>query len=529
LSENGRAVSRRTWWLSFALLVALGAGWALATPIFASPDEPSQTIRAWSVAHGELFGHAIGPHSGLMNPFGTPNVSDYGLSVRAPAAYKNSGGAGCIAFQPRTTANCLSLGHSPRIVQELTYHGRYFPAFFFLVGLPSLFSSPGAWQVYLMRLASVLLVAALLASAIVTIRRSEAPSLAAAGVVLAITPMVLFLGASVNASGLEIAAAIAVWTSGTLLAKTAAGGLDRRLVDRLGIAAVALAIARPLGPLWLAIAAAILAMLAGVSCLRALWRSYRVRVWVGVITGATALHLGWNIWADAYDARHYGGSPSSLSILGILHTSTGKSFELLRQMIGVFGWLETPAPTLTLVIWLFAVGALVGLAVALAPRRWALALGIVVGLTVLLPIVLEGMQARQVGFPWQGRYTLPLAVGVPVLAGFSLSEAPIARLVQRRLAGLLIVGLGLAQVLAFGQALRRYSVGANGTIWFFTQAAWEPPIPGLLLVIGFAVATVLFLCYALLLPRAVRDFAGDTASRARARLQDSPRSVTAEN
>ena len=252
-------------------------------------------MRAWSVAHGELLGHEFGPNNGPLNPFGPtrlPHAWDYGLSVRAPETYQNWAGIGCVAFDPRITANCLSLGNSTRTVPSLTYHGRYFPAYYLLVGLPSWVSSPGARQIYLMRLASVLLAAALLA-----VRGSSAHaararvSVAASGLVLAITPMVLFFAASVNPSGLQIAAAIAVWTSGTLLAKTAADGIDSRLVDRLGVAAVALAIARPLGPLWLVITGVILALVAGFAGVRALWRSSWVRIWVGVIVGATVVTI----------------------------------------------------------------------------------------------------------------------------------------------------------------------------------------------------------------------------------------------
>jgi Predicted membrane protein (DUF2142) len=487
--------------VSFVLVAGLGAGWALATPIFASPDEPSQAIRAWSVAHGQLYGEEFGPHDGPRNPFGPailPHVWEYGLSVKAPATYRNFGGIRCLAFAPSATANCLSLGNSTRVVPSLTYQGRYFPAFYLLVGLPSLLSSPGARQIYLMRLAGVLVVAALLASAIASTRRARAPSLAAAGVVVAITPMVLFLAGSINPSGVEIAAAIGVWASGALLAQTGAHHVDCRLVNRLGVAAVALALARPLGPLWLVITAAILALVAGVACLRALWGSMRVRVWAGVIVGATVVHLGWNVWAGTYDAQHYAGSPSPLSISEIARATTGKGYSLLQQMVGVFGWLDTPAPAATIVIWILAVGALVGIAVILSSRRWMVALGLVAGLTVVLPIVLEGMQVRQIGFQWQGRYTLPLAVGLPVLAGFSLRERAFSRVAQRRLAVMLIVGLSVAQVLAFAQALRRYSVGADGTVWFFTRARWEPPVPGLLLAAAFAVAMLVFLGWVLL-------------------------------
>jgi hypothetical protein len=268
----------------------------------------------------------------------------------------------------------------------------------------------------------------------------------------------------------------------------------------LGIAAVALAVARPLGPLWLGLAAVVLAVVAGTAGLSAVWRSRRARAWGGVIVAVAVVHVGWNLWEAAYDARHYAGTPTSLPFSEILNTSAGKGFELLRQMIGVFGWLDTPAPTLTLVIWLIALGGVLGLAIAVTPRRWTIALGIVAGLVVVLPVLLEAWQVREIGFQWQGRYTLPLAVGLPVLAAIALSTDSFAHLAQRRIAVLLGAGLALAQTLAFAQALRRYTVGAHGPIFFFAHAAWEPPIPALLLVVAYATGITMFLGY-LLSPR----------------------------
>ena len=42
------------------------------------------------------------------------------------------------------------------------------------------------------------------------------------------------------------------------------------------------------------------------------------------------------------------------------------------------------------------------------------------GLVILLPIYAEYGQAHFIGQFWQGRYGLPIAVGVPLLAGFAV-------------------------------------------------------------------------------------------------------------
>jgi len=66
------------------------------------------------------------------------------------------------------------------------------------------------------------------------------------------------------------------------------------------------------------------------------------------------------------------------------------------------------------------------------------------------------------------------------------SRWAVARGVAVAVAG---AALGVGHVLAFAQNLRRYSVGAGGTVWFWTREAWSPPVPSLLLLIAFVVVT----------------------------------------
>jgi hypothetical protein len=47
------------------------------------------------------------------------------------------------------------------------------------------------------------------------------------------------------------------------------------------------------------------------------------------------------------------------------------------------------------------------------------------------PIVLEAWQYDTYGLYWQGRYTLPIAVGVPMLAVFAIQSEPARRVLLR--------------------------------------------------------------------------------------------------
>jgi hypothetical protein len=482
--------ARRVWWVTFALLTALGSLWAVATPLFASADEPSHAIRAWSLVHGTVLGDTFGPSDSPPNPFAALNPQNFakGLSVKAPKPYQDYANVSCVAFNPSKPAGCVALGHGHGTAKTWTYTGRYFPAYYVVVGLPTLLTRPGEFQIYLMRLASVLVGSALLASAITAAHQRRA-GVAAAGVLVANTPMVLFFVASINPSGLEMAAGIAVWASGALLAsKAAEDRVDGRMIDRFAIAAIVLTTTRPLSPLYVVVAVGVLAIVAGRGGIRVLWGSVRCRWWAGAVVAATFAQLGWNAYSHVYDSRYYPGIPSRLGGTAILRTSFGKTFDILRQMVGVFGWLDTPAPGLTFVFWLLAVGALIGLAGAFASRRWALATFAIIGVTALLPPLLEASQARDVGFGWQGRYTVPLAAGIPVLAAFSLTAGDAQ--VRRRIGLALTVTLSIASWFAYAQALRRYAVGADGRLLFVTGDAWGPPIASALLLVVYLVATV---------------------------------------
>jgi hypothetical protein len=173
---------------------------------------------------------------------------------------------------------------------------------------------------------------------------------------------------------------------------------------------------------------------------------------------------------------------------------------MLHQMVGVFGWLDTRVPGATFFFWLLALGGLAALALAFASARFAWSLLAAAAATVVLPVLVEAFGAREAGYIWQGRYSLPLAVGVPLLAGIGIGGAEAARGLGRRVPMILAVGLAAGQVLAFAQGLRRYAVGADGPVWFFGDARWEPPVPSPLLILLYGVVVAVTLWWIVLEP-----------------------------
>jgi hypothetical protein len=474
---------RRTWWAAFALLLVLGGAWTLANPLYSGPDEPAHTIKAAAVVRGQLVG--------------TERASDVDadnrvLYVTVPGVYF-SDRTGCFAFHAEIPASCQHFEDDAPSGEMVTSAGRYPPLYYLFVGVASL-PFPTSSGMYVMRMLGVALAAALIASALVSLRRLPDARFASLGLALAVTPMVLFVMGIINPSTPEIAGAIGTWASGYVLVTQASTRIDTRVLVRFGLAAAVLAFGRSLGPMWLFFIVAALLAVARPDDLRALVRSRAT--WLCALF-VSACSIAQVLWVKL--ANPLGGVDPIRAIdqpfVSLFRTSIGASYGNELQMIGDFGWLDTVAPQITYVFWVALIAFVVVVAVSTA-RRWpALVLLGVMALVVLVPSLLDSMQAPKLGFIWQGRYTLPLGVGVPMLAA-CLAAGPRTRRFFRDGRFYLVCGamLLVAQSAAFYQALRRNAVGEKGKLTFWTDpAAWSPPVPSLLLLIGFLIATGLFL------------------------------------
>jgi hypothetical protein len=482
---------RRLWWTTFLLVTAVGGLWSLANPLFAAPDENSHVIRAVALDHGELTGDE---QEARLRPL--LDVTPEALRVRVPAIYVNEESA-CFAFQPNTTAQCAHVEGSTRDVDALTTAGRHPPSYYAVVGVASWVWRAGPGVVYLMRFLSVLMSAAFIATALTALRRTSVPRVAAIGVLFAVTPMVLFVGSSVNPNGPEIAAAIAVWVCGLVLASQASEKIDNRLVTATGIAGCVLALSRQLGPLWLSIMGITIAVFGSWDALRALARSGWARIWAALIAAFCVAQIGWNVVVGSLGYTRYPNAPKNIPTSDIARFTVGSLFDRYKQLIGYFGWLDTPSPALTYVLWTAGVGFVVLAALAWARRRQAVALLVVIGATVVLPLVLESAVYGDAGGPaWQGRYALPLAVGVPIVAAMAMASSERGRqLAEPRLfvgAGVVLV---VAHILAFAQNLRRYTVGYDGEIQYWKNPEWSPPLSPLIVTIAYALLVTAFVAW----------------------------------
>lgn len=484
---TSRAQVRRVWWVSFVLLSLAGSLWALASPLQSGPDEPAHIFRATSLVRGQLLGEV------------TERTDNNRLAVEVPSAYLAN--PGCYAFQPNVPASCLELPEEGGVRTVLTSAARHSPFYYAVAGLPSLVNQSSGSS-YAMRIVTAIVSAALLASAVTTLAL-RGGRVAMAGFLVALTPMVLFVSGLVNPSAPEIAAAIGTWVGGAALGTAAMRlaahreahrdshpdsqpaaarrSLPPRLVWSTAIAASVLVLSRALSPVWLAGIVVVLVILTPWSAIRVIAADHRARGGAALVVVAAGVHLWWLLWARPLAAVDPERTIET-DLGGRISGAFWRSIDYPRDMVGNAGWLDTPAPRWVAWLWLAMLVVLLVFGLLAASARQRLAIVAVLAATVVVPVALDAMQAPRTGFIWQGRYTIPVAVGVPLLCGWALATArrPLPPVVGRWLAPLLAVGFVAAHVGMFYTALRRYAVGSEGPMRFLAaDLPWVPPLGNL--------------------------------------------------
>jgi hypothetical protein len=165
----------------------------------------------------------------------------------------------------------------------------------------------------------------------------------------------------------------------------------------------------------------------------------------------------------------------------VVMSNTGRH---LQQLVGVLGWLDAPVPTTGVLLYWSALGGL-GAVAFLELRRCAVVFAGALAFAVVVAWILELGQGAGYGQYWQGRYTMPFAIGFPlVLAWRPHAGALVDRLaVQLAVAGWVVLNFG------FLAAQRRWGVGIDGGWAPWSWDTWGAPVPPVALILLHGVAT----------------------------------------
>ncbi len=387
------------------------AAWILAVPPFRGMDEFDHAFRAAGVASGQwrLHDQAEGGR---------------GLLVDVPddlVAASKGQCEGLAYIVPETCAGD-GPGAEPGTVRATTSAANYEPVYYWVVGTAG---EPftGANSLYAMRAMAALLCAVVLALAAWCLTTWVKGSWTFIGLLIGLTPTLIYSTTLAAPNGLEMAAGVLLWTAllglgGRDAISSAMLRRERWLLAAVTLSVVLLAGLRTLGPLWAVLILACVMALRGPGNVLAAAGRHRAQVAVAfVLAVATSVSvLLWNRGNVSFPPGEYNGE---------LETNVGQVFRWLNWIlgsIGAFPFRDQPAP---LQVYVLALLVLLTLLVAAVRRgagvgRRAVVLG--TALFFLVPSVLVAITLQERGGMWQGRYSLPFTAGILMLAGLVLDR-----------------------------------------------------------------------------------------------------------
>ncbi|HWL42906.1 MAG TPA: DUF2142 domain-containing protein [Ilumatobacter sp.] len=507
-------------WVVAALLGALAACWIFLTPPGAGADEPSHFVRAGVLATGDID---------VLATVDLPRLTTHVL----PAEYAVPE-PGCYAWQPTVPVDCAVgteavPGDDGRVLVAMTtgeypIWGHLLPAFGTWL--------PGDGGIWAARLASAAAAVALVTAAWVVARSESVWGPAA--VLVALTPMAWSIFGTVNPSAFATAGAVALWVC--LLA--------RRPGWLLAAGWAALALPRRDGLIWACLILAAVVVVSGRDVLTVLGRrrgplaligasTLVVLVWdvtnanrvaqLGAlaplaVAAAWVLRWLWDRWEGRQGARTAlvaaaaaaGGVAVAAAFVArpggwngeLAGKVVGETRRHLTEAIGVLGWLDAPLPRWSVLAWVALVGVLVALAVH--RRVWPM-LGLAGGTLVLAVVtswMFELQQGNETGRYWQGRYSLPLLVGIPLALALTHRPDPHPNSAAGRVTesgtipaaefeGAAVLGAGALLLLnvAAWSATRRWAVGIDGTYRPWKWGAELMPVHPLPILAAHAAAS----------------------------------------
>jgi hypothetical protein len=450
--------------------------WAMSNPIWAAPDEPASVAKAYGAASGDLTGStdAVVP-AHMTDPL---EIAWYRKALRrfdVPERYVTPRDVPCYAFKPNTGAACDVPAHprSDRPSVADTQQGTYEPFLYAPAGVALHLATTRDGGVRAARLVTAALAVALLAAAaaVAVAGAPEESAVRTTGLLLATTPMLLFLSATVSTNGVEAAAAVLTWLAALRLAGEPPDALRPRLWAAFGVGGTVLALSRLFDPAYLAVLV-VAALLTRRSWPRLRATSYAARVAAGCVAAACLLTAAWDHWAVPKPG--WSGSVAASGLRSALRYKSHVGFA--RQSVGDFGWKDAWLPPWPYQTWgLLLLGLLVA-ALVRGRRRQRAALALTLLCTYAAYYAITALEF-QLGFNFQARFLAALLVGVPLLA---------AEVVARRAAGgphPLYAGVVVAvavltsavQVTALVVNEHRYAAGAGSHLRWPWAPGWSPP------------------------------------------------------
>ncbi len=408
-------------------------GFCLAVPAFRGIDEFDHAFRASSVAHGQWWAGAREPEDGR------------GYLVSVDAGIATAAFEACDDLTYTGPDNCTAVTEPDAggLVDIASAAATYNPAWYVVTGLASRAFS-GDEALYAMRITSMILADLLLLGALSLARSARNPMWMMGAIAIASTPILLYSSTVAAPNGTTYAAGILLWMSLLLLAERQPEGPG----IWLGIAtsAATIMLTHSTGVMFVPLIALCAAPLLW-SRRHALWTEHRRPL---LITTSSVAVIGlacvtWILAAGTNDPRD---AEATLGAMPLKTALIGPVLWFL-QAIATLAFRNEPAPTAAYILGATAVASLVILGFHRAERRRRLAMLLIVVISIAVPIVLTWLAYSTQGAAWQGRYGLPLTVGLLLLGAQALGQTTAAADLSS-MVGTLVVAMVGAHAITIG-------------------------------------------------------------------------------
>ena len=503
-------------WIVAAFVGGIVVSWMLIVPPGAQPDEHSHLVRAGALV---LQADRVDDDLYLL-----------------PDRYLMTD-PGCYAFDPFTPVSCAEpRDHTGDEVLVLTRADDYPPGGHALTGAATLL--PGLDPVWWARLVAGTVATAFVTAALVAALRCS--RLTGGALVLALTPMAWSSMPSANPSTYAIAGATAMWAA--LMTADLRTRLSTSSAWLIAAGWTSLVVSRRDGLVWACLIVFCVAAFRRVSLLDIARRSAIPPL--ALVGAATVATSAWGVTSESRTSQLVVVAPILLALAELIRSKAGavppeargwlvaigaiaalvawpvivstrskgwdtdlviaivnQTDDNLVEAIGRLGWLDAPIPTFAVFAWLLAIGGAAAHALVTNVRGLVTA-GLLVVVAAVSSWTFELLQDNDTGTYWQGRYSLPLLIGLPLLlvlgpgdptgnaARDDVASAAVVRRFDIRLA-VWITATGLA-VLNLGAwaAARRWGVGLDGSYLPWRWDTSLQPLPPVLALVLLAVCSL---------------------------------------
>jgi hypothetical protein len=391
-----------------ALLVLVGVfaaqlAWVVGVPPFRGIDEFDHAFRAASVALGDV------------RPAQLPADDGRGAIGEVPPALAADAKGQCESLDYTRDSNCNPVETLPNGNARIASSAAaYSPVYYVVVGT---IARPwdGAAALYVMRLASSLINALMIALAAWCLLRRSRTGWPLTGFLVGLTPMAVYTSMLPAPNGLELSAALVLWCA-LLALQQSDEKYHGRLLAAVGGAGLILGSVRQTGPVFIVLILAVCLLTAPRRSL-AVVRRHRVGVAAaGVLTVAGGVYqLHWMLTRPP---------------VAVLDASSVRDVAMvvkqpalwIFQWIGAFPFRDQPTSLVTYAACGTAITLLLVLGLRRGGRNGWLAGGVVT-LSLLVPLAFTWLTYAELGPFWQGRYALPFLLGTTILMGLALDTA----------------------------------------------------------------------------------------------------------